>query len=307
MRSCAFRFAWLAPFVLLACGGDFAPGSRVASARLLSVRADAPYAAPGSQIHLEALAYDPERRALSFGWATCPNPTATTVLGCVDEMDTSGFRVGIDRSKFELSIPANALDRAPSQDREQASMGVVSVLCPGDLTLLAPPPSIVQTGTLPFVCSDRDSGRRFAIDEFVVGLKRVFVRATDHNENPIIEGVTFDGVDWPPEEVKTVSACPSTGYAFDDCEAQSHKIAPVVPLGGAERGIDAFGRSFSEQVIVQYYASSGVWEDDLRIASEPSTRFAGQQSADGSVTTLWIVVRDDRGGVSWTERRVEVQ
>jgi hypothetical protein len=307
VKPWTLRWAPLFPLTLLACGGEFPPGSRITSARLLSVRADAPYAAPGAEIHLEALAYDPEKRALSFGWGTCPNPTATTVLGCLDEMDASTFRAGSDLSTFDLVIPADALDPASSTNREQASVGVVVVVCPGDLTLLAPAPHILQTGTLPFVCSDRDSGRKLASDEFVVGLKRVFVRATDHNANPSIEGVTFDGVDWPSDEVKTVRACPSTGYDYKECEAQGHDIAPIVPARVAEQGSDAFGLSYSEQVIVQYYASSGVWKDDLRIVSAPGTRWAGQRSNDGSVTTLWIVVRDDRGGVSWTHRRVQVE
>jgi len=140
----------------------------------------------------------------------------------------------------------------------------------------------------------------------VVGLKRIFIRATDRNANPAATGVTWDGVDWPESEVKTVSACPSAGFDYQACSDQSHAIVPTLAGGAIETGVDAFGNAFSEQVVVAYYTAGGVFENDLRIANAPGTRWAGQ-GLPGGESKIWIVVRDDRGGVGWIERSVRLE
>ncbi len=43
---------------LSGCGADFDPGSRVTGLRVLAVRADNPYAAPGETVKIDTLWYD---------------------------------------------------------------------------------------------------------------------------------------------------------------------------------------------------------------------------------------------------------
>jgi hypothetical protein len=57
---------------------------------------------------------------------------------------------------------------------------------------------------------------------------------------------------------------------------------------------------------VQYYATEGLFKDEVRIAKDPETHFVARTAAIGRELTFWFVVRDDRGGVSWTERRLHV-
>ncbi len=118
----------------------------------------------------------------------------------------------------------------------------------------------------------------------------------------------FDGEEWPADEVKEVDACDTEEFTYDDCKNQNpHRIAAVVNPANFESGEDEFGRSFTEQVIVQHYTTDGIFKDEVRIAAESETRWVARIGASGSEQSLWFVARDDRGGVSWEERRVRVR
>jgi hypothetical protein len=194
-----------------------------------------------------------------------------------------------------------------SDARDRASVGVVTVVCPGDLAVASPRQTIAATGALPFVCRDPATGRALAIDEYVAGVKRVFVRATDRNANPAIAGLTWDGGDWPSDAVQSARACSVTGNDASNCDASlRHAVAAIPAPGSAESGVDSFGATFTEQVVVQYYATEGIFADDVRIASDPATKWTARHQSAGSTVSMWMVVRDDRGGVDWAVRTVAV-
>jgi hypothetical protein len=126
-------------------------------------------------------------------------------------------------------------------------------------------------------------------------VKRIFV-SDQRNANPTISGVTFDGAPWPEGELREVDACATEGNRIDDCEgADEHAIsvsAEVEP---------------NEQTVVEYYATEGIFDDEVRIASDPQTKWAARSQSVGKNVTMFFVVRDSRGGVSWTTREVRVR
>lgn len=287
------------------CGGDFDPSSRVSGMRVLALRADTPYAAPGSAVHLDALATHPTS-PVAWGFGTCVDPRAATALGCIDALDWSTFSVSNDRTSFDLTVPDDAVTAVPLPGRPQATVGAVVVACPGSLSVATPDRSVAASGVLPFECRD-ENGRLLGTDAYVVGYKRIFARDTDKNANPVIAQVTWDGADWPVDVVQEVQACNTDGHHFKDCDgALRHRVAPVVPASSFEAGVDSFGTSFHEQVVVEYYATEGIFENDVRIANDPETGFVGRSAAIGQTVTMWLVVHDDRGGVDWAERTVRV-
>ena len=299
-------FGLLAP--LGACASDFDPGSRVTTLRVLAVQADQPFAAPGEPVHLDALSYDPQGRAITWGWATCVNPQASTVEGCLIKlaMDSAAtgqppnFVMATDMTSFDFTVPSDALSSLPAAARAAAQVGIVSVACPGTLELGA------SSSDIPFVCRD-SSGRELGLDEFVIGIKRVRIRERDRNANPTIAAITFDGADWPATEIKTVGHCSSDPNLFDDCKGgDKHDIAAFVTPDSFEAGQDEFAASFSEHLITEYYATEGIFKDDVRISQDPKTRWVARKSAAGRDLTLWFVVHDDRGGVTWDTRQVHV-
>ena len=74
-----------------------------------------------------------------------------------------------------------------------------------------------------------------------------------------------------------------------------------------ESGNDELGRPFEEQIVIQHYATEGIFEFETRTGKSPKTGWVARKSASGQTLSMWFVARDDRGGVTWTERKVTVR
>lgn len=303
----------IAFFLLLlgvsACDPSFDPGSRVLTFRVLAQQLDKPAARPGEEVNLTSLSYEPQGRPVTWAWAACINPASSSVTGCIDRIveqaTLSGelpiLAQGLDMSSFSYTIPEDALDSLPESSLSTASVGLVSIACPGDLSLTP------GANGFPFRCLEAGTNDEMPLDQYVIGLKRVQVRTEDRNENPLVEQVTFDGEPWAEDDVKEVSAC-DTGNDYDACsESTRHRIAAIPSSASIESGRTQFGKDFAEQVIIQYYATEGVFEYEIKIADEPETHWAARIAASGEDVTLWMVLHDDRGGASWVQRTVHVQ
>ena len=300
--------AWLATLALSGCGATFDPGTQVDSLRVLAVRADAPFAHPGDTVHLSALSYDPAARPISWAWAACPSPAGSSVEDCLEQVRGSAvagelplLAMGEGIDNIDVPVPSDALDGIPPEARSLALAGIVQVACPGDLEVLN------IDSRIPFRCTDRDTGAEFGLHDMVVGVKRLFLREAEVNQNPVIDNILFDGEVWPSDDIKEVDGCTSNDFVYDDCQATGHKIAAVVSPDSIEAGVDEFGRDFSEQVIVQHYTTDGMFEDEVRLADDAETQWSARSSSSGNDVTLWFVVHDDRGGVSWTTRKAHVR
>jgi hypothetical protein len=211
------------------------------------------------------------------------------------------FALGEGVDAPTLPIPADVLTSLPVGARGGASVGVVSAACPGDLSLGQGP------GGLPFICREAGNGRELPLDDFIVGIKRITVRETERNQNPQIERITFDGEDWAEGDIKEVGSCDQTDFNYDTCPGEQHQIAPHVSAASFEAGRDELGRDFEEQVVIQYYSTEGVFENEVKIGSEPKNGFVARKGASGQTLKLWFVARDNRGGVSWLERQIKVR
>jgi hypothetical protein len=271
IRSLALAAALLA----VGCSDPFDPAFRVTKTRLLAVSADHPYAHEGETVTLRALATGPS--ALTFGWATCFDPPSATVAGCLAAFDRSTVVLG--SARLEHTIVARG-----------TMVGVLVVACPGALDA-----SLTCTS----------GGRALRLDEYEVGMKRIVVRARDRNENPSASALTFDGADWPETRVPELDPC-DPGDTIDDCPAHTKHRIDVTPAT-IESGVDELGVAFTEQVLVQYYATEGTFDSSVRTAAAPATDFVARRRAAGSTIEFFFVVRDDRGGVSWTTRRARVR
>jgi len=298
----------LLPLLLLGCDAAPPPGAHVDSFRVLAEQADKPYAHPGETVQLSSLSFDPLGRAVTWAWASCVNPSQNDLEGCINKLneaaDPAGavFAMGDGMNAPELTIPADAISSLPVAARGAASVGVVSAACPGDFSLGDGP------GGLPFRCQETGTGRELGLHELIVGIKRITVRENDRNQNPEIASVTFDGADWPAAEVKQVGACARSDFDYAACAASDkHQLAAVLTPASFEAGQDELGRSFTEQVVIQYYATDGIFEDEVRVGREPQNGWVARTSASGQTLNLWFVARDDRGGVSWATRQVKVQ
>jgi hypothetical protein len=307
MKASVIRFACVLPLVF-GCSEALEPGTKVDSFRVLAQAVDLPYAHPGEKVKLTALSVDPAARPVTWAWASCLNPNDTSLGSCLERIAETGdpegavFALGEGLDEVELTVPANALDGVPEAARGLAGMGVVSAACPGDLSL-----EEGSTG-LPFRCEEPGTGRELALSEFIVGIKRVTLRETERNQNPALTRVTFDGAEWPADEVKEVGWCDQDDFVYDTCpDSEKHELAAILTPESFEAGTDELGRSFEETLVIQYYATEGIFEYEVKTGSEPKTGWVARRSASGQTLRLWIVARDDRGGVTWTERQVRVR
>lgn len=298
--------------VLLAgCGASFDPGSRVTTTRILSVVADKPFAAPGEAVSISALGLDPKGRTITWAWATCANPRASSAFACFGKIAEDAakgvpptFAVGAGKSTFDFTVPTDALSSISEVARPAAFVGVVTVACPGTLTFATSPSSPTTQG-LPFTCSD--GGRALPLEEFEVSVKRVFVRGKDRNQNPVISEIRWNGQSWPESEIRDVHACDdATTNDYSKCDGDKPEIAAIVSPASFEKGTDEYGASFEEQVVVQHYSTEGLFEAEVRRADSPKTHFVARAGARGSEVTLWFVAHDNRGGQSWVARKVRV-
>jgi hypothetical protein len=281
--------------VIGACSNDFDSGARLTKLRVLAVQADRPFARPGESVRLDVLAYDPLDRPLQWAFSTCTNPAASTVSSCLYRLDRAFGGLG-DPAGLRVDIPVDVLSGLPEQARAGAAVGAMLLACPGEF-------GEGHTAGLPARCLAAD--RQLPLDQFEVGLKRIFIREHDRNRNPTITRLSWDGEDWPEDRIPEVDACPAEADDIDDCpNASRHAI--TLESSAPESGTDELGAGFAEQQIVHYYTTGGWFEHEVRVASAATNAWAAQ-SGPAQPFSLWLVLRDDRGGVSWTIRQVRLR
>jgi hypothetical protein len=307
MQSLFWRLACLA-LSLSACA-EFDPGSRVTTLRVLAIEADQPFARPGEDVHLQALSYEPGDRVLQWSWTSCVNPSSQSVADCLAAAEPAAKGDGPawvqqgESSTLDFTVPKDVLKTLPVGLHAAAQVGIVTVVCPGELQ-----PKYSNKTELPFRCIDGDSKDELGLAEFIVGIKHLRVRQSDRNANPRIARVQFDGKDWPADEIKSITACNTTGNAFSKCPAGlAHEMSAIISRDSTQHGTTEFGGTFEEQLVVQYYSTEGIFENEVKVAADPETKFVARNNARGEELQLWFVVRDDRGGVTWTERFVKVK
>jgi hypothetical protein len=212
--------------------------------------------------------------------------------------------VGDGVTRYTFAVPSDAITSLPAVAAPHAAVGVVTVACPGTIAFDT---ATTSPGALPVRCLDA-SGAPLAPEQYVISVKRIAVRARDRNANPQIAAITWNGAPWREDEVRDVSACSNDPVQFLDCVGGEQPTIGVQPAPGAvESGVDEFGAPFTEQVVAQYYATQGAFEYDVRTRDAATTRWAARHAVSGTDQSMWFVLRDDRGGVSWATRRVHVR
>jgi hypothetical protein len=296
----------LAPAALLAalaCDTGFAPQYRVTDLRLLAVRAHvvgstAADASPGDQVQLEALVANPLGRGpVSVRWFACA-PTGTDALPpCLDQ------------------------DLLRDPDALAATPGVVAL---GEGERPAPIPVVDVAGAL-------DAAIRLATDEptfqcrlyaevpVVVlvdaeGLRATAVKRVRLTPRPEdLAGTPLEG-GYVPNLNPVVHDVVRAPTADGDC-ATGQPVGPDLPAGRVVlcgRG-DAPGEynvcgpagertRTRESRSWQWYVTAGTFPDEEGVGNviDPSPEFERPREA----FTLWLILRDGRGGEGWLRRDV---
>ena len=316
--------AMLAALLTTACGGvDFEPGSHVTSVRVLGTRANQPYAQPGTEIDLEALAIDgrrdqPEPMTLYWFPTPCIDPENDGHFGCYPAL-AQPFTPGVDLSpqlttgdRFAFQLPPDIIANHHGQrgDLEYGLAVVFMMACAGHVESLAIPAGS-GPDAIPFGCFDAQR-RRLSPDSYVFTYSSVFAFADRPNQNPVLDGVTWRGAPVDPVLGITLPHC--THAVIDDCPTTA--LDSLVPASSQEvnpGNRDADGNVLKEQIWADYYVTGGKVKNDVsalydprvgKLSSTANDFYAPQTAGD---YLLWSVVRDDRGGTAWVEIPIHAQ
>jgi hypothetical protein len=278
---------------MVGCSDRMEPASQLNNLRLIAVAADKPTAEAGESVTLRALFANPEQQPLSWGYALCDGSSSSAALDCLRALDPDTLVVSQDASEFSFIMP----EPRTAGERAQA-IGVVVIVCPGEIVA-------GDTYGVPLACEV--DGLPLDVNDYEMGVKRVFYADESPNRNPEVATIRFDGEPWPEDEVRTVEPCPRDSDDLEDCKP---RFRHTIKIEGAEDALESFldndGRRVNEQVVGQFYATGGLFEWDVRTIESADTRFVALARDAGQTLTVHFVLRDNRGGVSWTTRTLEV-
>lgn len=216
---------------------------------------------------------------------------------------------GVDLAPFLPSGPTFSFTAPPAiiKAREGAPpyglMIIFNILCAGRVEIAAEL-DMNAAQQLPLRCLG-DDGAPLSPNDFVVGISRVYSYADRTNENPVIEGVTFEGNEVSLTDGITVDRCPQETKQ-SECPAVKIDMR-VSEASWEENPSDVLDQGpLREQIWVSYYSDIGVLGSDARllfdaregrIATSPVELRAPKGPGSG---TLWAVVHDNRGGAAWS-------
>lgn len=293
--------------LLCACGGQFKPETLVEALRVLSVTAEPPEVSPGESASLGVLWSDPSRLGqpttvlwvgcqpdpLDLGRTTCSDATIllkpTLITDYPEDLQLLGF------GPVASYLPkADVFSVLPEDDpiRHNGTVGVVLAL-------------VVGEEVDPLATGDKLRGYFERIEnretQAVAAIARVLVsERTPKNQNPTIGRLTVAGAPHPPHARLQVRAGQRLALRVSVPEAARETYTLKQPSGLVEE---------TEAIVGAWYSSSGRFSQArFDVFDAPETEFVAPGSAEAPddpvperrTGTVYLVVRDDRGGQAFT-------
>jgi len=329
---------------LLSCQRAFDAPSSVRSLRVLVVRMDHPIPAPDTDVNLEMLWFDGSplakhadgtSRPVSIVWiGGCTNPAGNLYYECSDAIapalaalrdGTPSPNVGRGTT-YSLHVPRDIVSSKGSRSGRQP-YGISFVLyaaCAGTVVPVVPN----DRSTPPLACRD-EAGLPVGSDGFVFGYVPIYSYLKASNENPTMDRLEFNEKAPSIKTCKADAECdqgeacgsagtclPAVGRCQRPRDCPSYALKAIVDPSNAESDPIATllaSAPRSEQLYVEYYASSGRVSGEVKLLVHPERgpveNVAAQWSPGPDVgeTRLFAVVKDGRGGTTWTIRDVVVR
>ncbi|MDI1446016.1 hypothetical protein [Polyangium sp. 6x1] len=315
--------AWIlgAVWMLGATGCNFPsfdPENQVTSVRILATRTDKPYATPGDTVNLDVLAFDgraEKAHPMRVFWipTVCTDPPEGAPYECYPAF-AGAFPRGEDLTprlkegmSFSFDVPEDVLGMpgppGPGSAPFYKTLVVFHMACTGHVEYVGARGRGPQA--VPFGCFDAER-KELGPEAFMFAFSRVFVfPVLLPNSNPAIDHLTFDGKTVDPSEGITMAPCAMP--EIDQCPAKPLDIS--VPEGSHEpdpsyRTED--GEMGKERILVDYYVTGGQ-VSSTRLLYDPESGKVGSTAGDlraplaAGEETLFAIVRDNRGGITWLE------
>lgn len=300
---------------LMACSYDFERSSEITDRRILAIQVDPPELASGApvpdSVQARALVVDPANplAVAEVRWSSCLRPPrAAANAGRAENTRCPEDEATTLHANGSASIESIAQSIPLSED-------VASVLAAG--TGLPAPQIHVQLE----VGSER--GPLVAVKQVTVTTR--LPEGQEPNRNPVLQGLKLDGTDWPPEEPRVIKygECPEERKKDVLSEDRSlvkvceHDLEPIFDEAESqfyeERGFSGEPELQRERLRFSWFTDAGSFREQRTEQfdpRDPSPGNVGPQNdwreppARTERATLWIVVRDGRGGTTWARREV---
>lgn len=319
-RSTITGFGALAVAVALTagCAEDFESFNVVSKLRVLAIQAEPPELLPGESTELSALVYEPDGDDISYSWSWCPLATgASTGYECaVSEDDIEQLAESVFPGAGDL-FPGFDLGHEPTATMAHSiDPMILQGFC--DAILSSGAPSFV---TLPDCEEELVVTVRLEVSgggEMVTAVKEVALKMSDEavvNSNPVIGDAEATGggssgaVEMPQGEATELYG--DTTYdlfvAVPQESSEPYVPAPTDEVPDPEET--------SEAMFMSWFVTGGStdFKRTTFLPGEIGLDELGSNSwktpkADESAgaATLFLVLQDERGGVAWTERQIDV-
>jgi hypothetical protein len=270
---------------------DLPPGWLVDRPRILAIKAEPPEARPGDVVTFSSLIPQPGvAHPWSVVWLACaPDDSGGIGFGCTlpTDLDLStatpadlaslGF-IGLEPLIPPVyTVPSDSLNDLTDAEKLEGIYELISVT--------ALPPEYLDPSTAP---AEPD------FSELASGYKRLVIsEATTPNHNPQIIGFTADQK--PVPSTATLHLEAGQDYALDVVlTTDSIETYTFVDSKG-------IGEEREEEPYLSWYASAGTVDEPFTLYPYFDATFTAPESA-GVSGTIWVVLRDRRGGMDWWEQ-----
>lgn len=273
---------------------DLEPSWQINRLRVLAIRADPPEVAPGQQARFEALVVDPDGEIGAVVWLACPPESSGGIgFGCALDPDLDFTNASFEELEdagvigFEPTLPpryAPPITALEDVDEDEARNGIYALI-----QIVVIPQDVLDDGF--------GAGGDLDFNRLRVAYKRLRVSTKDvRNANPEILRWRIDDIPVPDEAVVEVD--PDERY----------DVGVFLTEGSVEvyEHINRDGQreERQEQPFVTWYTDGGTMEETVTLWPFLDATWRAP-SADAEVTegTWWAVIRDRRGGMSWSTKR----
>jgi hypothetical protein len=303
---------------LTACSYDFERSSEVLDRRILAIQMEPPELSGGAplpdSVQARALVVDPVDPAAiaEVSWRSCTFPARSNVpAGSGDDRLCTEGDDTVQHASGRMSL-SSVSENIPLPE------SVASVLTAGEDV---PAPQIqVQLEV------SSEKGALVAVKEVTVTAR--LPEGQEPNRNPNLQGFTLDGTDWLPDSPRTLTYgdCPDEqkkGVEAEDgslVPACEHEIEPLFDEAEAQfyedRGFSGKPELQRERLRFSWFTDAGSFRRDITQQFDPRDpspdnvgpkAFWREPPTKRERATLWIVVRDSRGGITWARREVLFQ
>ncbi len=299
---------------LTACSYDFDRASQVVDRRILGIQVEPPELVAGmpmpSSIQARALVVDPKEplAVTEVSWWSCTFAERAEAPGDDGEARCPDTEATVMHASGE--VPLSTVSQSIPVPEE-----VAGVLAAG--VAFTAPQLQVQLRV------SSEAGE-------LVGIKVVTVTAQPNegqepNRNPVLQGLSLDGVDWPADTPVRLRYGDCTDDRKAEVEAEDgsrvavceHDIEPLFDEATTqffqERGLSGKLETQRERLRFQWFTDAGSFRNDRtrqKNPRDPEPDNIGPKGvwreppAKTERSTIWVVVRDGRGGTHWERREV---